>query len=307
MKIGVIGAGQWGQNIVRTLHELDALGGVADASMERRIAIQSLFDAPVHEDYRAMLNDGIDGVVIATPPESHAAIAIDAISAGKHVLVEKPMALSSKEAGAIVEAAQAANRVLAVGHLLLYQPAVQKIAQYVREGRIGKLWALHQERLNLGRIRDVENVLWSIGVHDVAVALHLIGSKVTETTFVGDKIVQPEIEDDCYLHMAFENGAQSHLHCSWLWPERRRRSTLIGDKGIIVYDELEQTVTLHKKFFERSLTQNDQGAEMLFKGSGEPLKLEIQDFIGSIREGRSPIADGNNGLAVIQALEAAGD
>lgn len=306
MKVALIGAGAWGKNLAANLHELGALFAIAEPDEGLRERMQGLYpDIPVVPDYRMLLDTAVPSVAIATPVPTHHAIAQEALSAGKDVFVEKPMTLSGAEAAELTRLADLRGRVLMVGHLLLYQPAIRWMKDYLAAGRLGTLVSLHQERLNLGRARAVENVLWSFGVHDVAVLLHLVGAAPTRVSATGRSAVTSDIEDDVYLHLGWDAGVTAHLHTSWLWPEKRRRLTVVGSEGMLVYDELDQTVVLHKKGIGAGLKNRDEGCEVVFTGSGEPLKLELAHFLMRLSDRQRPLSDGKSGVAVVQVLEEA--
>lgn len=306
MTVAVIGAGQWGQNLVRTLHALGALAAVADTSPGLRAALALRYpNLALYADYRSLLDSQIQAVAIATPAQTHYEIARAAIEAGKDVFVEKPMTLSATDAEALAALAAAHERILMVGHLLLYQPAVQWIKSHLESGLLGTVRSLHQERLNLGRARAFENVLWSFGVHDVAVLLYLVGTGPTRLDVTGQRVLQNGIEDDVYLHLTFASGIQAHLHVSWLWPEKRRRLAVVGSKGMLIYDEADQTVTLHQKSIGQDLTISDKGSEVVYRGSGEPLRLELEHFLDCMHRRMPPRSDGTTGVAVIRVLEEA--
>lgn len=306
VKVGLIGAGGWGRNLARALHELGALGAIAELRPEPREELKALYsDVPLYPDHRALLHGDFPAVAIATPAATHFVLTKEALLAGKHVFVEKPLALSASEAEELVALAHATNRILMVGHLLLYQPAIPWIKAFLDSGALGKLWSLHQERLNFGKVRTVENALWSLGVHDVAVLLFLVGQAPERVAAHGQALLQPAVEDDVYLHLWFSGGVQAHIHSSWLWSEKRRRLTLIGEKGMLVYDELAQTVVLHHKRISFDLSQHDAGAEEVFRGHGEPLLLELEHFLECVREGRTPLSDGASAVPVVRVLEEA--
>lgn len=303
MKIAVIGAGNWGENLVRNLNELGVLAAVAEASLGLCDGVSSDYpEVKVLDDYASLLNEEIDAVAIATPVPTHHAIAKEFLLAGKDVFVEKPMTFTVEEAEDLVKIAKENDRILMVGHLLLYQPAVQWLRDYLAEGSLGKLYSLHQRRAKLGRARAVENALWSLGVHDVAVLLHLVGEAPKKSTFIGHCGLQEGIEDDTYLHMEFSDGVLAHLHNSWLWPENQRGLTVVGEKGMIIYDEVQQTLTLHRKTIDADLNNIDGGEELLFKGDGQPLLLEMEHFIECIEKREVPRSGGQNGLDVIRVL-----
>ncbi|MDB5098498.1 MAG: Gfo/Idh/MocA family oxidoreductase [Cyanobacteria bacterium RYN_339] len=301
--VAVIGAGNWGKNLVTNFHALGVLASVSEASPALREGLFKQYpDLPVYADYQEVLAGDVPAVAIATPVPTHYPIAKEALLAGKDVFVEKPITLSLAEAEDLAELARKLDRVLMVGHLLLYQPAIQWIKQYLAAGELGTVHSLHQERMNLGRARTVENVLWSFGVHDVAVLLHLVGAAPTHIQATGQRVLQAKVEDDVYLHLGFPQGVQAHLHTSWLWPERRRGLTVVGSLGMLVYDEIAQTVTLHKKGITPDLANRDYGAEVVFSGSGEPLKLELQHFLDRVADRAAPLSDGASGVEVVRVL-----
>ena len=304
MRIAVIGAGNWGINLVRNLRDLEVLSHVAESVSGLRDRVRSeTDDIEVMDDYRPLLEADIDGVAIATPVPTHAAIAGEFLAAGKDVFVEKPMTFTATEAEDLVARAEQYGRILMVGHLLLYQPAIEWLKEYLDAGKLGKVYSFHQERMKLGRARAAENVLWSLGVHDVAVLLHLSGSAPVATSFSGHCGLQEGIADDTYLHLEFIEGVKAHLHNSWLWSENRRRLTVVGEKGMLVYDELEQNIIMHRKSIDEDLQNQDRGEEIVFEGSGQPLKLEMEHFIECIKTRATPRSDGSNGLDVVRILE----
>jgi len=304
MRIAVIGAGNWGRNLVRNLSDMDVLSHVVDQKDDYLKEISSQFsDVECLDSFESLLESNIDAVAIATPAQSHFEIASTFLKSGRDVFIEKPMTLCSKEASELVDIAKLNNSILMVGHMLLYQPAIQFIKTYLAEGHIGQIYHLHQERLKLGRVRSKENVIWSLGVHDIAVLLYLVGSAPHEIQYSGHSGVQEQIQDDAYVHMTFESGTKAHLHSSWIWPENSRCIRIIGSKGMLVYDEMKQTVTLHKKRIGEELENIDEGEETLFEGSAQPLRLEMEHFVHCIKTRETPISDGLSGLAVIRVLE----
>lgn len=306
MRIGVIGAGNWGKNLIRTLHHMGVLGGFAEMSEPLRADVSRSYPAiPAFSEHKDLLASPVEAVVIATPVATHHPVASEALLAGKDVFVEKPLAMTEKEARDLADLAVASGRVLMVGHLLLYQPAIRWIKSQFGNETVGELRSLHQERLNLGKARSVENALWSLGAHDVAVLLYLVGASPTHTFATGQRILQPTVEDDVYLHLVFENGVRAHLHNSWLWPEKRRGLTVVGTRGMLVYDEITQTVTLHRKSIDTQLQNSDQGSEVVFRGEGEPLRLEMEHFVACVRDRARPLSDGESGAEVVRVLEIA--
>ncbi|HMS53953.1 MAG TPA: Gfo/Idh/MocA family oxidoreductase [Fimbriimonadaceae bacterium] len=306
MSVIVVGAGNWGKNLVRTFAKLGALSGVIEASESLRLAVLSEHpDVHVSNDFNSALISDASAIAIATPAEHHYSMAKSALIAGKDVFVEKPMTLSSEEAEDLCRLAREHNRILMVGHLLLYQPAVQAMKNLIEDGAIGELISIHQERLNLGRARAVEDVLWSLGVHDVAVSQFLVGSGDCDAQAFGRASLNPGIADDVYLHCTYGTGVQTHLHCSWLWPERRRRTVAIGSRGMLVYDELAQSVTLHRKWINEKLENVEEESSLVYEGAGEPLFLELEHFLHCCETRETPKSDGESGLQVIRVLEQA--
>lgn len=306
IKAAVIGAGAWGKNLVRTLNEMGRLSAVAeiDPRLREQLA-QSYPDVTIYDNPDRLLDMDVSAIVIGTPAPTHHRLAKKFLGSGRDVFVEKPMTLSVADSEDLVRTADDGGRILMVGHLLLYQPAVQWMKQALESGMVGKLYSIHQRRLGLGRARDVENVLWSLGVHDVAVALYLIGGVPEDIKVNGQCALQSTIEDDIHLNMTFPGGVHTHLHCSWLWPERERGTVVVGSKAMLVYNELEQTVTLHRKSISKDLKNVDEGSEMVYTGSGEPLRLELEHFLECVETRRKPISNGASGLEVIKVLQAA--
>ena len=308
-KIGAIGSGAWGKNVVRTLFNMGALGVVAEASPALRDQLKLDYpELEVVSSYGDLFSRAdISAVTIATPAPTHHRIAKDCLLAGKDVFVEKPMTLTSAESLDLVETAEKHGRILMVGHLLLYKPAVTFIRDYLASGALGRIYTLHQERMKLGKARAVENALWSLGVHDVAALLYIAGEAPAKVSFSGHCGLQPGIEDDTYLHMTFADGRIAHLHNSWLWPEDRRGLKIIGEHGMIVYDEKAETVSLVRKRVDPKLNNVDDGCEVLFEAPRDfqPLNAEMQHFVDCVQTRQTPRSCGRNGLEVIRVLEAA--
>lgn len=304
MRIVAIGAGAWGKNIIRNLAELDVLAGFVEPSDDRRGDFAGRYpEAVAHPDWRDALDGDYDAVAIATPTARHGQIAEAALRAGKDVFVEKPMTPSSEEAQVLVDLAEREGRILMVGHLLLYQPAVTWIRDYVASGAIGELFSIRHERLNLGRARSAENVIWDIGVHDMAVMLYLVGQKPNRVRGTGHRMLGLPVEDEVHVHLEFANGVRGNLHTSWLWPETNRRTIVRGARGMLVYDEVAQTVTHHYRWIDEQLSNHDEGSEVVFRGDGQPLRLELQHFMDRIDDRQPARSDGKSAVDVIEALE----
>lgn len=305
IKVAVIGAGNWGTNLIKTLYPLGVLAAVAEQSEASRTHLKKIYpDLDVCSDFGKLLDSNVQAMLIATPAPTHYRIAREALRAGKDVFIEKPMALRTAEAEELVAIAEKENRILMVGHLLLYQPAVQWLKAYLESGLLGDLNSLHQERLSLGRARETESVLWDLGVHDLAVLLYLTGTHPVVGRVSGQQRLRSGIEDDIYLHLTFDGNIQAHLHASWIWPVRRRQLMLTGTKGMLVYDEMAQTVTLHRNgIHKKDLSAWDEGTERVFQGEWAPLTREMEHFLQCIRNRKQPLSGGRSGVAVIKVLE----
>jgi predicted dehydrogenase len=303
----VLGAGFWGRNLIRNLHEMGVLAAVAEhhADVRRQLA-ETYPGLPLHAEPDAILQDAsIQGVLIGTPSPTHYAVAQQALRAGKDVFVEKPMTLNSRDAENLVALAKQQGRILMTGHLLLFQPAVRWIKEFLDAGKLGTLYSLHQERMDLGRAQPVENVLWALGVHDIAVLLYLVGAHPHRIRASGHHVLTPGVEDDVYVHMEFPNGARANLHNSWLWPVKRRRLVVVGSDGMLVYNEVKQTVVHYRKSIGPDLKNRDEGSEMVFEGHGQPLRLELEHFLECMKTRATPLASGESAIEVIKVLEAA--
>lgn len=307
MKIGVIGAGNWGKNLVKNFADFGVLAAVADSVEENLNWVAEKFpEAQCYENSDELLASAdIDAVAVATPPHTHCAIAIAAMEKGLDVFVEKPLTLDPKEARFLKDTAADRGRILMVGHLLLYQPAIQFIKKYLGDGELGKIYTLTQRRSKLGRVRSVENVLWSFGVHDVAVLLHLVGETPNDVQFSGHAAFTDKVEDDAHLHLKFPSGIIANLHNSWYWPRVERELIITGEKGILVFDELNARVILHKKTISPDLAHADQGEEILFEGADQPLLIELKHFLDCCETRQQPISDGENGHNVVNVLSQA--
>lgn len=310
-QVVVVGAGNWGKNLVKNFHDLGALAGVAEATPELRRRVADQYpDVPLFNDYFDVLSkENIKAVVLATPVPTHYKFAQAALEAGKNVFVEKPMALKASEAKALAEYADECGLILMVGHLLLYQPAIAWMRDYLASGKAGKVRHIATQRLKLGRVRAEENVWWSFAPHDVSVVLELLGRPALEAVRAqGQAIVQPTIEDYVHVDLSFANGQSAHVHCAWYWPTVERRTTVLTETQILVYDEVAQTVTIHHKHIDSdTLKHHDAGIEQVTVAAEQPLKIECQHFLDCLQTRQCPRSDGWNGVAVVEILEHAQD
>jgi len=316
LTIGVAGLGYWGPNLARNFAALPGseLRWCCDASAAARARIGAMFPgARLTASLDDLLGDpGLDAIVLATPVPAHAEHAVAVLEAGKHCFVEKPLAQSVGDAERAVAAAAAAGRVLMVGHLLEYHPGVRKLKELADGGELGEIYYIYGNRLNLGKLRADENALWSLGAHDVSVVLHLAaGEEPVEVVAHGESYVRPGVEDVVFCFLRFPSGLSAHLHLSWLDPHKERRFTVVGSRRMATFDDmaLEGKVTVYDKGFDEDT--HDYGEYITRSGdifsprisNAEPLRLECEEFLASIAEGRPPRSDGASGLRVVRVLE----
>jgi UDP-2-acetamido-3-amino-2,3-dideoxy-glucuronate N-acetyltransferase len=304
LKVAVIGAGNWGQNYLRILDQLGVLAGLADPQLSILKKFESVYpNIKVTADFNDLLNDpDINGIVVATPAFTHYEITKHALRADKDVLVEKPMTLNVAEAVELEEIASSAKRILMVGHLLLYKPSIQKMIEFVRTKVIGDVYFIEMHRLKLGKIRDQENVLWSFAPHDVAVLLSLVGANVVNVNAVGQAAIQSQVEDNVYLYLCFDNNVKAHIHISWLWPQDQRRTIVVGSKGMMVYDEIEDNLRIYRQGVNDNLAIWNEGMEELTFETPDILEREALHFLECIENRSVPMTDGNSGIDVVKVL-----
>ena len=303
----VVGAGNWGRNLVRNFHELNALAGVVelDANLREQVAA-NYPDVSLYEDYQQALSTDVSALVLATPAPSHYKLAMMALEAGKDVFVEKPMTLRTDEARSLAEYADRESRILMVGHLLLYQPAISWMRDYLATGKAGNVLHVATQRLKLGKVRREENVWWSFAPHDVSVILELLSKPPLQRVAAsGHAMLQPGIEDNVHVDLVFAGGQTAHVHCSWYWPLLARNTVVIGDKQMLVYDEVLQKITIYDKGIDGDLHNRDNGREVVEVADSQPLKIECQHFLDCVKSRQHPLSDGWNGVAVVEILEKA--
>ncbi len=320
--IGVAGAGYWGPKHIRIFGELPGshVAMVADLSEERLAGIRAQHRT-IHttNHFEDLLQSGdVDAVVIATPVSTHGQLARQALLAGKHVLVEKPLAATSREAGDLVTLAATHNRVLAVGHTFLYSPAVLMLRDLVTSGEIGEVYYAHSQRLNLGLFQRDINVLWDLAPHDLSILFYVLGMEPDAVAAHGCAHFDAGIEDVAYMALEFPNNVTASVHVSWLDPNKVRRLTLVGTKKMVVYDDVETPEKIRvydkgidlppgeKQFGGFQFSYRYGGVTIPVVPGDEPLRLQGEHFLSCIQSGSLPRSDGTQGLKVVQALEAAG-
>jgi predicted dehydrogenase len=325
IRIGIVGCGYWGINLVRNF--ADARGGevtlLCDES-EKALARARRFapEARAVRDFKAALASDVDALVLATPAAAHGAMALASLRAGKHTFVEKPLATKSREAARVVDLAESRGLTLMVGHTFLYNAAVNQIRDYIRRGDIGDVYYVYSQRLNLGKVRDDVNVMWNLAPHDISIVLHWLDEKPTAVSTKGLTFLQRGIADVVFASLDFAGGRCAHIHNSWLDPSKVRRSTIVGSKKMILYDDMAPDAMIQlfdkgidRKNLDRSLGEFDSFAKFqLIHRAGdllvprvdfvEPLKVEAEHFVDCIARRARPLTDGASGLAVVRILEA---
>lgn len=312
LKVAVVGSGYWGKNLVRNFHELGALDRICDSSPDTLDSFRERYpDTQTCVSYAEVLNSGVDGVVIATPAESHFRLANEALLADKHVYVEKPLVLDEGDAVRLIELAAERKRILMVGHLLQYHPAFIRLGQMVASGELGRINYIYSNRLNLGKIRREENALWSFAPHDISMILTLAGEGPESVQAVGGNYLHKAIADVTTTHMEFASGLKSHIFVSWLHPFKEQKLVVVGQDKMAVFDDTrpwEEKLLLypHRINWQGNAPIPDKAeAERVAVEPAEPLRRECQQFLESMRTGKAPLTCGQEGLAVLRVLNAA--
>lgn len=308
-KVAVVGCGYWGKNLVRNFDRTGTLRYVCDLTESgRKLAAELAPEAEIVADIDAVLGADVDGIVFATPAETHHKLAKLALEAGKDVFVEKPLALDHKDAAELVALAQDRGRMLMVGHVLEYHPAIRKINLMVAEGELGKLQYVYSNRLNLGKIRTEENILWSFAPHDVAIVLRLVGAPPLQVAAAGGNYITPNVADATVSTMLFDNGVRAHVFVSWLHPFKEQRLVVTGSQGMVTYDDVTKKLIHHHKHVEQGengpVPVKGEGVEVSFDDV-EPLYSECCAFIESIQTRQPALTDGVSGLQTLRVLQAA--
>jgi len=320
IKLALIGAGAWGSNLLRNLAHLSSADLVmcCDTDDGRcQTARQNNHGIHVCADPDEVINSKeVDAVVVATPAVTHYELASRAMRAGKDVFVEKPMTLSLREAEELTKLADREGRVLMVGHLLEYHPAVEKMKELLDSGEVGQPYYVYSERVNLGKIRCDENAMWSFAPHDISIILYLLEEEPVEVAARGAAYIQPDIEDVAFIWMQFPGNKLAQIHVSWLDPHKVRRTTLVGSKKMVVFDDMQAAEKI--RIYDKGVDHNGKFAhyaEALSLRFGqvsvpvihmsEPLRIECEHFVECVQNRSRPRSDGQDGLRVVRVLEAA--
>jgi predicted dehydrogenase len=321
VSLALVGTGDWGANLLRNFAALPEarVAAVCDPSPERLERARKVVPAAVAasrlEDVLGL--EGLEAVAIAAPAKEHGRLARLALEAGKDVYVEKPFTLDVREAEELVALARARKKLAMVGHLLIHHPAVKRLKTLVDSGELGAIRYVYSQRVNLGKARRDENALWSFAPHDISVMLHLLGGAPDEVSARGASFLQPGIEDVAFASLVWDDGRMAHLHVSWLDPHKVRRFTIVGDKRMAMFDDMEPVEKL--KVYDKGIDPKE-GAFTDFAGAltvrlgdvtappletAEPLALECRHFVECVRTRATPLTDGEDGLRVVRVLAAA--
>jgi UDP-2-acetamido-3-amino-2,3-dideoxy-glucuronate N-acetyltransferase len=309
-KIACLGAGYWGTNLIRNLEKLGVLSWVCEADPERRHLLGATYPgAHITENIEEVLGDpAVTGVAIATPAETHGEMVQRALMANKNVFVEKPLCLSLSEGERLVRLAHNRDCILMVGHLLWYHPAILKLKELVNEGELGRIRYIYSNRLNLGRIRREENILWSFAPHDISVILGLVGEMPNTVEAQGGNYLHDEIADVTVSLLTFPSGVKAHIFVSWLHPFKEQKLIVIGDRKMAVFDDLESEHKLllypHTIEWKNHIpVVNRAEAHAVNFALDEPLEAECRHFLECIRMRSIPRTDGREGLRVLRVLQ----
>jgi UDP-2-acetamido-3-amino-2,3-dideoxy-glucuronate N-acetyltransferase len=320
-RVTVVGAGYWGPNLIRNFHELGALASVCDLDQAKLNAITERFGKlTTTTDYDAVLADpAIDAIAIATPAQTHHALAMRALKAGKHVMVEKPLTLDVAESADLVATAKELHRVLMVGHIQQFNPAAEALLKLVADGTLGDIVHVECRRLDLGKLRSHENVFWSFAPHDIAFVLALAGGAYPQAVGAhGAAILQPGIHDTVHADLRFA-AFSAHIHVSWLHPEKQHQTVVVGTKQMAIFSDTwpegrlwfgdEPLAQGKLKLIDKGFDARDgkfqirSGGETLVPYTpAEPLKAELRHFLHCVRTGDQPRTDGQTGMNVVRIL-----
>ena len=311
IKVAVIGCGYWGKNLVRAFSEIGSLAAISDYNTNLAIDLSKKYTVRQETFDDILINKNIDAVAIATPAATHYELSKSALLAGKDVFVEKPVSLNLDNADDLVNIANQNSKILMVGHLLQYHPGFLKLKEMVSNNELGNLQYIYSNRLNLGKFRKEENILWSFAPHDVSMILNLLQSMPEKVTAIGRSYLQSKIADVTTTHLQFPEGKSAHIYVSWLHPYKEQKLVVIGDKGMAVFDDgkgwdKKLSFYAHKVQWRDDLPIPEPAeSECVGIEKAEPLKLEVEHFIESVSKRKAPRTDGREGKMVLSVLDAA--
>jgi UDP-2-acetamido-3-amino-2,3-dideoxy-glucuronate N-acetyltransferase len=310
IKVAVAGMGYWGKNLVRNFYELGALSVICDSDASVEASCKNEYsNVRFCREFSSVLADpAITAVALATPAVSHYEMAKAALEAGKDVYVEKPLAIEVRQGEQLVELAEAGRRILMVGHILRYHPAIVKLQELIQNGALGKIQYLYSNRLNIGKIRTEENILWSFAPHDISVMLSLLNENPNRVSSQGTAYLSRNVFDVTLSQFDFPSGVQSHIFVSWLHPIKEQKLVVVGSEKMAVFDDTtghKLTLYPHKvQWKNRVPTAVKAKGEVVFLEDREPLKAECQHFLDSVKSRTPPLTDGREGLRVLRILDA---
>ena len=308
-KICVVGAGYWGRNHIRTLYELGSLSGIVESNQSTLAKFQNKY--PHAKGFgsleEALYDNLFDGFIVATPAETHYALAKKIIEAGKSVLVEKPLTLKISDAEELVNLSHEKNISLMVGHVLLFHSAIMKIKEIIESGKIGKLQYIYSNRLNLGQVRTEENVFWSLAPHDISIFQYLINGNPSSIQSTGSSFIQPGIQDSTLTHIKYDNDVEGHIFVSWLHPFKEHRLVVVGSEAMVSFEDSKEDkpLKLYSKKFD--LTNGvpekvDGPVQLVEYEKTMPLSVELNYFLKTIDDKTLEISNGSHALEVIKIL-----
>jgi len=310
IKIGMIGLGYWGKNILRNLYELGALAKACDAGKDIVAERKKQYpDAEFTYSHKDILKDpDIPAVAIATPAATHYQLVKEALLAGKDVFVEKPLSLNCAHGRELVALAQKHKKILMVGHILQYHPAVLKLKQMIDKGDLGKVQYIYSNRLNIGKLRVEENILWSFAPHDISVILMLVGDEPIKVSSFGEDYLNEGVHDVTMTTLEFKNKIKAHIFVSWLHPYKEQKLIVVGSKAMAVFDDMsKEKLFIYPHTIEwkkgRIPIAHKAAHYPVDLEAGEPLKEEMKHFLESVKTRKSPRTDGKEGLRVLSVLE----
>ncbi|MFL6352717.1 MAG: Gfo/Idh/MocA family oxidoreductase [Bryobacteraceae bacterium] len=310
IKVAVVGSGYWGKNLVRNFHELGALGAICDPNPMVEASTREKYPSVGYaREYSQVLADpAITAVVLATPAKTHHSLAAQALQSGKDLFVEKPLAITAAEGAELVDLATRRNRILMVGHILQYHPAVIKLKQLIKVGTLGRIQYLYSNRLNMGKIRTEENILWSFAPHDISVMLGLLNEEPSGAVCTGGAYLSHGVSDVTLTDLAFPSGVRAHIFVSWLHPFKEQRLVVVGSERMAVFDDSAQeklVLYAHKiEWKDRMPNAVKAEGEPVALENSEPLRNECIAFLQSLESRQPPLTDGREGLRVLRVLDA---
>lgn len=306
-KICVIGGGRWGQNHIKTLYQMGNLAGIVEANQQRLDELLAQYSVNGFTELDDAIKQGFDGYILATPAETHYPVGKKLLELGLNVLIEKPMALSSQHSRDLVDIAGKTGARLMVGHLLLFHPAIKKIKEVIDSGKIGRLYYIYSNRLNLGTVRTEENVFWSFAPHDISILNYFIGCQATKIEAKGLKFLQDKVHDVTITQLTYPENVHAHIFVSWLHPFKEHRLVVVGSQGMLSFDDssLEKNILYYNKhidWVEGKSVKVEHPDEIIAYEKSMPLAEELKYFVEN-HDKTIEIASGITGHEVVKVLE----